>query len=39
MIDLDNWLSGRYRISTSTSDREGEAEEQHPAAAPEANID
>jgi uncharacterized protein len=39
MIDLDNWLSDRYRISTSTSDREGEAEEQHPAAAPEANID
>jgi endogenous inhibitor of DNA gyrase (YacG/DUF329 family) len=40
MVDLDNWLSGRYRISTPLSGRSGGTEEdRHPETTPEAKIE
>jgi endogenous inhibitor of DNA gyrase (YacG/DUF329 family) len=39
MVDLDNWLSGRYRISTPLSGRSGTEEDRHPETAPEAKIE
>ncbi|HTV54518.1 MAG TPA: DNA gyrase inhibitor YacG [Terriglobia bacterium] len=39
MVDLDNWLSGRYRIPTQAPDPGSGTEERHPGTAPEAEID
>lgn len=39
MIDLDNWLSGRYRIPGPASNRDTESEDQRAPGGPEAEID